>query len=146
MKVKQDTLLPDVLLLPPGTDMHSHPLVVEGSLVLQVGAGAACGVALPRLIDCVHLNAVPERPRALHLSSACFGTPACYYCSYTASSLLRLSSPSGQQHHNSAAPPAPRTSSPTAHPHAEPRQLHAGARAAATARLGVRGLLRRARE
>jgi hypothetical protein len=31
-----DPLLPDVLLLPSGTDMHSHPLVAEGSLVLQV--------------------------------------------------------------------------------------------------------------
>jgi 16S rRNA C967 or C1407 C5-methylase (RsmB/RsmF family) len=35
--VKVDPLLPDVLVLPAGTDMHDHSLVVDGSLVLQVG-------------------------------------------------------------------------------------------------------------
>eukprot|EP00887_Chlorella_sp_A99_P007726 scaffold20.g7726.t1 len=30
-----DAHLPDVLLLPPGTDMHAHPLVRSGALVLQ---------------------------------------------------------------------------------------------------------------
>ena len=32
----QDKLLPDVLLFPPGSDLHDHPLVVEGKLLLQV--------------------------------------------------------------------------------------------------------------
>ena len=36
MQVQVDDLLPDVLLFPPSTDLHDHPLVLEGSLVLQV--------------------------------------------------------------------------------------------------------------
>ena len=31
-----DQLLPDVLLFPAGSDLHDHPLVANGSLVLQV--------------------------------------------------------------------------------------------------------------
>ncbi len=38
-----DPLLPDLLAFPPGTDLHDHPLVASGALVLQVGAGARCG-------------------------------------------------------------------------------------------------------
>lgn len=33
-----DALLPDVLVFPSGTDLHSHPLVASGSLVLQGGS------------------------------------------------------------------------------------------------------------
>ena len=32
-----DRLLPDVLAFPEGTDLHDHPLVKDGRLVLQVG-------------------------------------------------------------------------------------------------------------
>ena len=32
----QDELLPDLLVFPPQTDLHSHPLVESGSLILQV--------------------------------------------------------------------------------------------------------------
>lgn len=32
-----DELLPDVLMFPPGTDLHDHPLVQQGVLILQVG-------------------------------------------------------------------------------------------------------------
>lgn len=28
--------MPDLLVLPPGTDLHNHPLVVSGSIFLQV--------------------------------------------------------------------------------------------------------------
>lgn len=31
-----DQLLPDLLLFPAGSDLHDHPLVANGSLVLQV--------------------------------------------------------------------------------------------------------------
>jgi putative methyltransferase len=31
-----DPLLPDVLVFPPGTDLHDHPLVQQGLLILQV--------------------------------------------------------------------------------------------------------------
>lgn len=35
-KASVDELLPDVLLFPAGSDLHDHPLVINGSLVLQV--------------------------------------------------------------------------------------------------------------
>ena len=38
---KVDPLLPDVLVFPPGTDLHDHPLVKEGRLILQVLCVAA---------------------------------------------------------------------------------------------------------
>lgn len=38
--VAVDGLLPDLLVFPPGTDLHDHPLVEEGVLILQVGGGA----------------------------------------------------------------------------------------------------------
>lgn len=31
-----DDLVPDLLLLPPGTDLHDHQLVKDGSVLLQV--------------------------------------------------------------------------------------------------------------
>ncbi|KAH1252657.1 putative 28S rRNA (cytosine-C(5))-methyltransferase [Glycine soja] len=33
--VQKDNLLPDLLILPPGTDLHDHPLVKNGSIFLQ---------------------------------------------------------------------------------------------------------------
>eukprot|EP00899_Mesostigma_viride_P007876 jgi/Mesvir1/1708/Mv21164-RA.2 len=33
--MKHDELIPDLLVLPPGTDLHSHPLVKSGALILQ---------------------------------------------------------------------------------------------------------------
>ena len=34
--VTVDALLPDLLNFPPGTDLHDHPLVESGALILQV--------------------------------------------------------------------------------------------------------------
>lgn len=36
-QVKKDDLIPDLLILPPGTDLHDHPLVTSGNVFLQVG-------------------------------------------------------------------------------------------------------------
>ena len=33
---KVDPLLPDILVFPPRADLHDHPLVTNGSLILQV--------------------------------------------------------------------------------------------------------------
>ena len=35
--VREDEWLEDVLVFPPGTDLHAHPLVSSGQLILQVG-------------------------------------------------------------------------------------------------------------
>lgn len=37
-EVRQDELLPDVLVFPPATDLHDHPLVKTGGLVLQASS------------------------------------------------------------------------------------------------------------
>jgi putative methyltransferase len=48
-EVRLDEVLPDVLLLPPGTDMHSHPLVTAGALILQTrGSCMAAHALAPR--------------------------------------------------------------------------------------------------
>lgn len=36
VQVEIDDLIQDLLVLPPGTDLHKHPLVLNGSIVLQV--------------------------------------------------------------------------------------------------------------
>ena len=35
--LRVDPLLPDVLVFPPKTDLHDHPVVQNGRLILQVG-------------------------------------------------------------------------------------------------------------
>ncbi|KAG0455864.1 hypothetical protein HPP92_023652 [Vanilla planifolia] len=35
-KVEKDEMVPDMLVLPGGTDLHKHPLVLDGSIFLQV--------------------------------------------------------------------------------------------------------------
>lgn len=34
--VKQDPVIPNLLVFPPGTDLHDHALVKDGRLILQV--------------------------------------------------------------------------------------------------------------
>ncbi|PNX75890.1 methyltransferase NSUN5-like protein, partial [Trifolium pratense] len=46
MEVQKDDLLPDLLILPPGTDLHDHPLVKNGSIFLQ---GKASSMVAPAL-------------------------------------------------------------------------------------------------
>ncbi|KAK1375773.1 putative 28S rRNA (Cytosine-C(5))-methyltransferase [Heracleum sosnowskyi] len=45
-KVQKDDLVPDLLLLPPGTDLHDHQLVKNGSVLLQGKASSMVAVAL----------------------------------------------------------------------------------------------------
>ncbi|KAL8113504.1 hypothetical protein AgCh_020724 [Apium graveolens] len=45
-KVQKDDLVPDLLVLPPGTDLHNHELVKNGSVLLQGKASSMVGVAL----------------------------------------------------------------------------------------------------
>ncbi|KAF8369461.1 hypothetical protein HHK36_032521 [Tetracentron sinense] len=44
--VKRDDMVPDLLMLPPGTDLHDHPLVKNGSVFLQGKASSMVAVAL----------------------------------------------------------------------------------------------------
>ncbi|GFR46288.1 hypothetical protein Agub_g7844, partial [Astrephomene gubernaculifera] len=54
---QRDPLLPDLLALPPGTDLHDHPLVTRGSVVLQSKASCMPAHALApqpgwTVVDC----------------------------------------------------------------------------------------------
>eukprot|EP01018_Ginkgo_biloba_P010642 Gb_29746 [translate_table: standard] len=57
VEVKQDDLISDLLVLPPGTDLHSHPLVMNGELFLQGKASCMAAVALNPLPDWEVLDA-----------------------------------------------------------------------------------------
>uniref|UniRef100_A0ACD5ZK27 Uncharacterized protein n=1 Tax=Avena sativa TaxID=4498 RepID=A0ACD5ZK27_AVESA len=45
-KVVKDDIVPDMLVLPPGTDLHKHPLVTDGKVFLQGKASCMVAVAL----------------------------------------------------------------------------------------------------
>uniref|UniRef100_A0A7N0V677 SAM-dependent MTase RsmB/NOP-type domain-containing protein n=1 Tax=Kalanchoe fedtschenkoi TaxID=63787 RepID=A0A7N0V677_KALFE len=45
-EVHRDELVPDLLVLPPGSDLHDHPLVTNGSLLLQGKASSMVALAL----------------------------------------------------------------------------------------------------
>ncbi|KAI3468088.1 hypothetical protein Pfo_024751 [Paulownia fortunei] len=44
--VQEDDTVPDLLILPPGADLHNHPLVMNGSIFLQGKASSMAAVAL----------------------------------------------------------------------------------------------------
>jgi hypothetical protein len=58
-----DPLLPDVLVFPPGTDLHDHPLVQQGVLILQ----ASCQRLL---LVFLHQMAIPRSDLQLHATCA----------------------------------------------------------------------------
>ncbi|CAL1390032.1 unnamed protein product [Linum trigynum] len=45
-KVERDALVPNLLILPPNTDLHSHPLVLGGSVFVQGRASSMVATAL----------------------------------------------------------------------------------------------------
>ncbi|CAA0838040.1 S-adenosyl-L-methionine-dependent methyltransferases superfamily protein [Striga hermonthica] len=45
-EVHKDDMVPDLLVLPPGADLHKHPLVMNGSIFLQGKASSMAAVAL----------------------------------------------------------------------------------------------------
>ncbi|XP_076898796.1 25S rRNA (cytosine-C(5))-methyltransferase NSUN5-like [Bidens hawaiensis] len=45
-EVQKDDLIPDLLVLPPGTDLHNHPLVTDGSVFMQGKASSMVAAAL----------------------------------------------------------------------------------------------------
>lgn len=44
--VQKDDMIPDLLVLPPGTDLHNHPLVTDGKVFMQGKASSMVAVAL----------------------------------------------------------------------------------------------------
>eukprot|EP00268_Persea_americana_P003851 TRINITY_DN11179_c0_g1_i2.p1 TRINITY_DN11179_c0_g1~~TRINITY_DN11179_c0_g1_i2.p1 ORF type:complete len:323 (+),score=59.34 TRINITY_DN11179_c0_g1_i2:171-1139(+) len=45
-KVTKDDVVPDLLVLPSGTDLHDHPLVINGDVLMQGKASCMVAVAL----------------------------------------------------------------------------------------------------
>ncbi|XP_076958630.1 25S rRNA (cytosine-C(5))-methyltransferase NSUN5-like [Bidens hawaiensis] len=45
-EVLKDDLIPDLLVLPPGTDLRNHPLVTDGSVFMQGKASSMVAAAL----------------------------------------------------------------------------------------------------
>ncbi|KAI3715647.1 hypothetical protein L6452_22633 [Arctium lappa] len=45
-EVQKDDMIPDLLVLPPGTDLHNHPLLIDGSIFMQGKASSMVAVAL----------------------------------------------------------------------------------------------------
>ncbi|KAK9099445.1 hypothetical protein Syun_026490 [Stephania yunnanensis] len=45
-EVRKDDVVPNLLVLPPGTDLHAHPLVNDGGIFLQGKASSMVAVAL----------------------------------------------------------------------------------------------------
>lgn len=45
-EVQKDDMIPELLVLPPGTDLHNHPLVIDGSIFMQGKASSMVAVAL----------------------------------------------------------------------------------------------------
>ncbi|CAK9317335.1 unnamed protein product [Citrullus colocynthis] len=44
--VQKDDMVPELLVLPPGSDLHDHPLVADGSIFMQGKASSMVAVAL----------------------------------------------------------------------------------------------------
>ncbi|XP_044464424.1 25S rRNA (cytosine-C(5))-methyltransferase NSUN5 isoform X1 [Mangifera indica] len=44
--VRKDDMVPDLLILPPGSDLHNHPLVVNGGVFMQGKASSLVAAAL----------------------------------------------------------------------------------------------------
>ncbi|KAB2627835.1 methyltransferase NSUN5 [Pyrus ussuriensis x Pyrus communis] len=45
-KVQKDDLVPDLLVLPPGSDLRDHPLIMDGSIFMQGKASSMVAEAL----------------------------------------------------------------------------------------------------
>lgn len=101
--VSRDPLIPELLVLPPGTDLHDHPLVGDGGLVLQSKASCMSAAALaPKpgwtVVDCcaapgnktTHAAALMQvRPQGINWQVECSTRSACSYlelicCAYPA--------------------------------------------------------------
>ncbi|KAB2610999.1 methyltransferase NSUN5 [Pyrus ussuriensis x Pyrus communis] len=45
-QVQNDDLVPHLLVLPPGSDLHDHPLIKDGSIFMQGKASSMVAAAL----------------------------------------------------------------------------------------------------
>ena len=126
-----DSLLPDLLVFPPGTDLHDHPLVASAALVLQSKASAMPAHALrPRpgwaVVDAcaapgnktTHLAALMGNRGAIHAFEASVWGCVAWCCAvFVDGPILCLLTHSGQ--HTLCMPPTLTRTPPFVPPSAE---------------------------
>ncbi|OAE20592.1 hypothetical protein AXG93_517s1050 [Marchantia polymorpha subsp. ruderalis] len=89
--VKEDDLIPDLLILPAGTDLHKHPFVLDGSLLLQ---GKASCMPAPVLApkpgwEVIDACAAPGN-KTVHLAALMKGKGRIHACEVDSKRVLRL--------------------------------------------------------
>ncbi|KAG6557022.1 hypothetical protein Mapa_001439 [Marchantia paleacea] len=89
--VKEDDLIPDLLILPAGTDLHKHPFVLDGSLLLQ---GKASCMPAPVLApkpgwEVIDACSAPGN-KTVHLAALMKGKGRIHACEVDSKRVLRL--------------------------------------------------------
>ncbi|KAL2611496.1 hypothetical protein R1flu_023188 [Riccia fluitans] len=89
--VREDDLIPDLLILPAGTDLHKHALVLDGSLVLQGKASCMPAPVLDPRPDWEVIDAcAAPGNKTVHLATLMKGKGRIYACEVDSKRVLRL--------------------------------------------------------
>ncbi|KAL0545487.1 hypothetical protein IC582_015372 [Cucumis melo] len=89
--VQKDDMVPDLLILPPGSDLHDHPLVADGSIFLQGKASSMVAVALDPKPGWEVLDACSAPGnKTVHLASLMNGKGRVIACELNESRVKRL--------------------------------------------------------
>ncbi|KAJ4709007.1 RNA (C5-cytosine) methyltransferase [Melia azedarach] len=89
--VKKDDLVPDLLILPPGSDLHDYPLVMNGSLFLQGKASSMVAAALAPKPGWKVLDACSAPGnKTVHLAALMKGTGRILACELNKERVKRL--------------------------------------------------------
>ncbi|KAK4745559.1 hypothetical protein SAY87_011871 [Trapa incisa] len=90
-KVQKDGLVPDLLMLPPNTDLHDHPLVMNGSVFMQGKASSMVAAALGPEPDWEVLDACSAPGnKTVHLAALMGGNGKIIACELNEQRLTRL--------------------------------------------------------
>ncbi|OWM63352.1 hypothetical protein CDL15_Pgr022097 [Punica granatum] len=91
VKVEKDGLVPDLLMLPPNTDLHDHPLVLNGSIFMQGKASSMVAAALDPEPDWDVLDACSAPGnKTVHLAALMRGKGKIIACELNEERLTRL--------------------------------------------------------
>uniref|UniRef100_A0A0A0L2U2 SAM-dependent MTase RsmB/NOP-type domain-containing protein n=1 Tax=Cucumis sativus TaxID=3659 RepID=A0A0A0L2U2_CUCSA len=89
--VQKDDMVSDLLILPPGSDLHDHPLVADGSIFLQGKASSMVAVALDPKPGWEVLDACSAPGnKTVHLASLMHGKGRVIACELNENRVKRL--------------------------------------------------------